>query len=58
MDDPEELPWLLVLDSLVFAAEAEVRWLDHIEARVARAAAQREDRPAPAVTPTTKKVLR
>lgn len=44
MDAPEELPWLLVLDSLVFAAEAEIRWLDHIEARVARAAAQREDR--------------
>jgi len=31
-----ELPWLLVLDSLVFAAEAEVRWLDHCEARLAR----------------------
>lgn len=41
MDDPQELPWLLVLDSLVFAAEAEIRWLDHIEARVARAADQR-----------------
>ena len=50
MDDPDELPWLLVLDSLVFAAEAEVRWLDHIEARVRRAAAQREDRPRPAGT--------
>jgi DNA-binding PadR family transcriptional regulator len=58
MDDPDELPWLLVLDSLVFAAEAEVRWLDHIEARVARASAQREDRPAPAPDPTTKKALR
>ena len=32
-----ELAWLLVLDSLVFAAEAEVRWLDHCEARLARA---------------------
>jgi hypothetical protein len=27
-----------VLDSLVFAAEAEIRWLDHCEARVRRAA--------------------
>jgi DNA-binding PadR family transcriptional regulator len=27
----------LVLDSLVFAAEAEVRWLDHCEARLTRA---------------------
>jgi DNA-binding PadR family transcriptional regulator len=35
---PADLAWLLVLDSLVFAAEAEVRWLDHCEARLARAA--------------------
>lgn len=34
----EELAWSLVLDHLVFAAEAEVRWLDHVEARVARVA--------------------
>jgi DNA-binding PadR family transcriptional regulator len=34
---PEDLAWSLVLDSLVFAAEAEVRWLDHVEARIARA---------------------
>ncbi|MCW2680652.1 MAG: transcriptional regulator, PadR-like family [Frankiales bacterium] len=27
----------LVLDALVFAAEAEVRWLDHCEARLSRA---------------------
>lgn len=31
-----ELSWLLVLDALIFAAEAEVRWLDHCEARLAR----------------------
>jgi DNA-binding PadR family transcriptional regulator len=57
MDDPAELPWLLVLDSLVFAAEAEVRWLDHIEARVRRAAAQREDR-KPVVAVARKAVRR
>ena len=34
-----DLAWSLVLDSLVFAAEAEIRWLDHCEARVRRAAA-------------------
>lgn len=33
-----DLAWSLVLDNLIFAAEAEVRWLDHCEARVARAA--------------------
>jgi DNA-binding PadR family transcriptional regulator len=36
---PEDLAWSLVLESLVFAAEAEVRWLDHCEARLRRAAA-------------------
>jgi len=41
-DHPEsadELAGLLVLDSLIFTAEAEVRWLDHSETRLARAAA-------------------
>ena len=33
----KELAWLLVLDNLVYAAEAEIRWLDHVEARLARA---------------------
>ena len=33
-----DLAWSLVLDSLVFAAEAEVRWLDHCETRLSRAA--------------------
>lgn len=33
-----DLAWGLVLDSLVFAAEAEIRWLDHCEARLRRAA--------------------
>jgi DNA-binding PadR family transcriptional regulator len=32
-----DLSWLLVVDSLIFAAEAEVRWLDHCETRLARA---------------------
>ena len=44
--DPAELAWSLVLDSLVFAAEAEVRWLDHCESRLRRA-----DRLKPAVAP-------
>ncbi|WP_182525008.1 PadR family transcriptional regulator [Nocardioides dongkuii] len=36
--EPADLAWSLVLDSLVFSAEAEVRWLDHCEARLRRAA--------------------
>lgn len=36
-----DLAWSLVLDAMVFAAEAELRWLDHCEARLKRAAAPR-----------------
>jgi hypothetical protein len=35
-DPAEDLAWSLVLESMVFQAEAEVRWLDHAEASVAR----------------------
>ena len=46
--DPSDMAWSLVLDSLVFSAEAEVRWLDHCEARLRRAALDRPDAvPAP-----------
>lgn len=34
----DDLAWGLVLDHLIFALEAEIRWLDHVEAKVARAA--------------------
>jgi len=34
----DDLSWALVADSLIFAAEAEIRWLDHCETRLARAA--------------------
>lgn len=47
-DGASDLAWLLVLDSLVFAAEAEVRWLDHCEARVSRAARESTASPVPA----------
>ncbi|WP_136023840.1 PadR family transcriptional regulator [Microbacterium sp. K27] len=33
-DDPEGLAWALVTDSMIFAAEAEVRWLDHTAQRL------------------------
>lgn len=36
-----DLAWVLVLDSMIFAAEAEARWLDHCEARLRRAAIER-----------------
>ena len=48
-----DLAWSLVLDSLVFSAEAEVRWLDACEARLTRAAS--EPRPAPAANSTPRR---
>lgn len=33
----DDLSWLLVADSLIFSAEAELRWLDHSETRLVRA---------------------
>jgi DNA-binding PadR family transcriptional regulator len=37
---PEELAAGLVLESMIFQTEAEIRWLDHVESRVLRHAAQ------------------
>ena len=50
-----DVAWLLVLESLIFAAEAEVRWLDHCEARLAR---QATVRPARNATVQTRKAAR
>jgi DNA-binding PadR family transcriptional regulator len=35
-DQPADLSWRLVLDTMLFQAEAEVRWLDHCEASLVR----------------------
>ncbi|WP_449374567.1 PadR family transcriptional regulator [Arthrobacter psychrolactophilus] len=34
--DPKDAAWLLVLDSLIFTTEAELRWLDHCEGWMAK----------------------
>lgn len=39
--DSTDLAWRLVLENLVYADEAEIRWLDHVEATVTAAARQR-----------------
>ncbi|MGI8879269.1 MAG: PadR family transcriptional regulator [Jatrophihabitans sp.] len=44
-----DLPWLLVADSLIFAAEAQIRWLDHCEMRLARHV--HDTTPTPALAP-------
>jgi DNA-binding PadR family transcriptional regulator len=49
-ESSEELAWLLVVDSMIFAAEAEVRWLDHSETRLARAVAAGVAGPVPLST--------
>lgn len=36
--DPDDLAWQLVIESLIHAADAEVRWLDHCESAALRAA--------------------
>jgi len=35
-DRPADLAWRLVLDNMLFQAEAEMRWLDHCEASLVR----------------------
>lgn len=49
---PGELAWLLVVDSMIFQAEAEIRWLDHSEQRLARAANERMSSSRPAAPAT------
>ncbi|REE03975.1 PadR family transcriptional regulator [Citricoccus nitrophenolicus] len=59
---PADLAGLLVLESLIFTAEAEIRWLDHCEAAVLRAArsghlpAVPAAPPAPASVPTSSRI--
>jgi DNA-binding PadR family transcriptional regulator len=51
-DGENALAWLLVLENLVFAAEAEVRWLDHVETMLARRPGPTASGPG-AATPST-----
>lgn len=39
-----DLAWLLVVENLIFAAESEVRWLDHVETMLGRHAATSRQR--------------
>lgn len=60
-EGPQELAWSLVMDSMVLATEAEIRWLDHIEQRLAlrpdhsaalELSTEHPKRGRPATTPT------
>jgi len=48
-----DVAWLLVVDSLIFQAEAEIRWLDHCEAWLARHRAPQGPAPSPAPAAAT-----
>ena len=49
---PADVAWGLVLESLVFDTEAELRWLDHCELRLRNAAARQSQRDAARPTGT------
>jgi DNA-binding PadR family transcriptional regulator len=46
-----DVAWALVVESMIFAAEAEVRWLDYAESAIARAARSGSVSPTPVVEP-------
>ncbi len=50
----DEVAWLLVVEQLIYQAEAEARWLDHCESRLVRlaeaAATEPSAEPGPAAT--------
>ncbi|MFG3223377.1 PadR family transcriptional regulator [Kitasatospora sp. NPDC048194] len=50
--ESNELAWLLVLDQLIFQTEAEIRWLDHCETRLAQHAELHQARAAEAARAT------
>ena len=52
-DEVADAAWLLVLESMIFKAEAEVRWLDHCEVRIASTP---RDVPSPTPEPSTEVV--
>ncbi|MGW2180986.1 PadR family transcriptional regulator [Streptomyces sp. NPDC001732] len=45
----DEVAWLLVLEQMIFQAEAEARWLDHCETRLVRLAEAAATEPEPEV---------
>ncbi|MFH8472281.1 PadR family transcriptional regulator [Streptomyces sp. NPDC018000] len=50
----DEVAWLLVLEQLIFHAEAEARWLDHCESRLVRLAEAAATQPEPEVRTTSR----
>ena len=55
-DEVADQAWLLVLESMIFQAEAEVRWLDHCETRMTALPAAAAG--AAAAAPATEEAVR
>jgi len=51
-----DLAWRLLLESWIFQTEAEIRWLDHVEASVIKEAGPPTSAPVPAHEPSAQKV--
>ena len=49
--DPGDVSWQLVVESMIFGAEAEIRWLDHCESMLTRRRRTRPTTTAPQTTP-------
>ncbi len=49
--EPDDLAWRLVLDAMIFRAEAEIRWLDHCESSLSRHALPPQTAANPTRTP-------
>ena len=49
--EPDDLAWRLVVDAMIFQAEAEIRWLDHCEASLTRTRLTRPTPAAPVIEP-------
>ncbi|MEU2668745.1 PadR family transcriptional regulator [Streptomyces sp. NPDC007164] len=54
----DEVAWLLVLEQLIFQAEAEARWLDHCETRLIRLVDAAATEPDPEVRTTGRTTAR
>ncbi len=57
-DEDADLAWRLVLEAMVFQGEAEVRWLDHCEASLARFARSAPDADKPTASPAARRITR
>lgn len=56
--DRGDLGWLLVLEAMIFQAEAEVRWLDHTESTLRQARMQRSSGPRAGAPRSTSESVR